>query len=115
MKIVVFGPDRRVGALRGDEVIDLSLAYAKYLKEREDARQPALLAAALVPSDLAIFIEGGTRTLDYAQAALDHLFGDTLDLLGANGETVVHRASEVRLATRSARASRSGIAAGTGC
>ena len=36
MKIVVFGPDRRVGALRGELVIDLSLAYAKLLKERAE-------------------------------------------------------------------------------
>ena len=97
MKIVVFGPDKRVGALRGEEIVDLSLAYAKLLKERQGERQPTLLASALVPSDLAMFIEGGARTLEHAEAALDHLFGDTHDLLGANGETLVHKASEVRL------------------
>ena len=97
MKIVVFGPDKRVGALRGEEIVDLSLAYAKFLKERQGERQPTLLASALVPSDLAMFIEGGARTLEHAEAALDHLFGDAHDLLGANGETLVHKASEVRL------------------
>jgi len=35
MKIVVFGPDRRVGALRGEQVVDLSLACAKLLRERD--------------------------------------------------------------------------------
>jgi len=97
MKIVVFGPEKRVGALRGDQVVDLSLAYAKLLKERHDEQHPTMLAAALVPSDLAMFIDGGRRTLDCAAAALDHLFGDTHDLLGAHGETIVHAVSEVRL------------------
>jgi 2-keto-4-pentenoate hydratase/2-oxohepta-3-ene-1,7-dioic acid hydratase in catechol pathway len=97
VKIVVFGPDKRVGALRGDLVVDLSLACAKWLKEHRDERHHALLAAAMVPSDLAMFIEGGDRTLEHAQAALDHLFGDTHDLLGPNGELIVHSATEVRL------------------
>jgi hypothetical protein len=75
MKIVVFGAGKCVGALRGDQVIDLSLAYAKFLKERQNERHPTPLAAALVPSELAMFIDGGTRTLEYAAVALDYLFG----------------------------------------
>jgi acylpyruvate hydrolase len=97
MKIVVFGPERRVGALRGDQVVDLSLAYAKYLKERQDERHPAPLAAVMVPSDLARFIEGGQRTLELADAALDYLFGGAQNQMGADGETLLHEASEVRL------------------
>jgi hypothetical protein len=38
VKIVVFGPDQRVGALRGELIADLSLAYAKFLKERQNER-----------------------------------------------------------------------------
>jgi 2-keto-4-pentenoate hydratase/2-oxohepta-3-ene-1,7-dioic acid hydratase in catechol pathway len=97
MKIVVFGPDRRVGALRGELVVDLPLACAKLLKERQGERHPTLLASALVPSDLALFIDGGSRTLDHAASALDHLFGDSHDQLGAHGETLLHKASEVQL------------------
>ena len=97
MKIVVFGPEKRVGALHGEHVVDLSLAFAKFVKERQDERQPMLLAAAIVPSDLALFIEGGARTLGHAETALDHLFGNVHDQLGANGETLVHKAAEVRL------------------
>src|SRR5690242_8084482 len=97
MKIVVFGPERRVGALRGDQVVDLSLAYAKYLKERQDERHPAPLAAVMVPSDLARFVEGGQRTLELVDAALDYLFGGAQNQMGAGGETLVHEASEVRL------------------
>ena len=97
MKIVVFGPEKRVGALHGEYVVDVSLAFTKFVKERQDERQPTLLAAAMVPSDLALFIEGGARTLGHAETAVDHLFGDVHDQLGVNGETVVHKASEVRL------------------
>jgi 2-keto-4-pentenoate hydratase/2-oxohepta-3-ene-1,7-dioic acid hydratase in catechol pathway len=97
MKIVVFGPDKRVGALRGELVVDLSLACAKFLKERQNERHPTLLASALVPSDLAMFIDGGPPCLEHAQSALDHLFGDAHDQLGAHGETLLYKASEVRL------------------
>jgi acylpyruvate hydrolase len=97
VKIVVFGPDHRVGALRGELIVDLSLACAKLLKERQGERQPTLLASALVPSDLALFIEGGSRTLEHAAAALEHLSDGAHDDLGVNGEALVHKASEVRL------------------
>lgn len=97
MKIVVFGPARRVGAMHGQQIVDLSLAYAKLLKERENERQPTLMASALVPSDLANFIEGGARTLDHATAALDHLSGNAHDQLGVNGEPLIFDASAVRL------------------
>jgi len=115
MKVVVFGPERRVGALRGDLIVDLSLAYAKFLKERENERHPITLAAALVPNDLAMFIEGGRRTLDRADTALEHLFGDTHDILGANGETVIHKASEVRLHAPHPNGSRIACAGGEFC
>jgi len=85
MKIVIFGPEKRVGALHGEHVVDLSLAFTKFVKERQDERQPTLLAAAMVPSDLALFIEGGARTLGHAETAVDHLFGDVHDQLGVNG------------------------------
>lgn len=97
MKIVVFGPEKRVGAIRGEQVVDLSLAYAKYLHERQEERHPTLLASVMVPSDLARFIDGGERTLQLAETALDHLFGDVHDQLGARGEILLHRLSEVRL------------------
>jgi hypothetical protein len=35
MKLVVYGPDRRLGALHGEQVVDLNGAHAKYLKETQ--------------------------------------------------------------------------------
>ena len=97
MKIVVFGPERRVGALREEMVVDLSLAYAKLLKERQDERHPTLLAKVLVPDDLARFIDGGNAALERADAALDHLFGQAHDQRAARGETLLFKAAEVQL------------------
>ena len=97
MKIVVFGPDKRTGALHNGNVVDLSYACAKYLREREGEPGPLAMAKALVPSDLAHLIEGGPRALEHAQKALDYLFGQAQDKFGPRGETLVYPAANVRL------------------
>ena len=97
MKIVVFGPDKRTGALCDGSVVDLSYACAKYLRERMGESSPLEMAEALVPSDLARLIEGGSRALEHAQQALDHLFEQAQDRFGPRGETLVRPAAEVRL------------------
>ena len=53
MKIVVFGPDRRVGALVGEKVIDLNRASAQ------------------IPARLLNFIEAGKPALDEAARAIE--------------------------------------------
>ena len=96
MKIVVFGPYKRTGALADGTVVDLNYACAKYLHEKTSEPSPLEMAEALVPSDLARLIEGGPRALDNAQKALDHL-SVASSKLGPRGERVVHQAGEVRL------------------
>ena len=76
MKIVVYGPFKRTGALCDSSVVDLSYAYAKYLRERTDEPNPLEMADVIVPSDLVRLIEGGPRALEAAQQALDYLFGE---------------------------------------
>ena len=78
-------------------MVDISHAYAKYLHERQNERHPLQLATALVPPDLAQFIEGGPRVLEKAQKAIDYLFGEVQDQQGAHGEKIIHTASEVVL------------------
>ncbi len=98
MKIVVFGPDRRVGAIHdGRSVVDLSLAHAKLLRERDGERHAVELAAALVPADLSRFIERGDAALDAATGSIDYLFQRAHDRLGPRGETIVHPIESVRL------------------
>ena len=64
MKVVVFGPRKRTGALLEGSVVDLSHAYAKYLRERTSEPSPLEMADVVVPSDLARLIEGGPRALE---------------------------------------------------
>ncbi len=47
MKFVVYGPDKRVGLLRNETVVDVSQAVAKHLRERRGERHAVTLAAAL--------------------------------------------------------------------
>jgi 2-keto-4-pentenoate hydratase/2-oxohepta-3-ene-1,7-dioic acid hydratase in catechol pathway len=96
MKIVVFGPEKRTGALHGDDVVDLAFACAKYLCEREGEPGPLAMAEALVPSDLARLIEAGPRAVEYAQKALDYLTREAQSKLGPRGETIVYPAADVR-------------------
>jgi len=56
MKIVVYGPARRVGALTGDRVIDLNRASAR------------------LPARLLNFIEGGASALDEAKTVIEKFF-----------------------------------------
>src|ERR1700757_918503 len=97
MKIVVFGPFKRTGALHGESVVDLSRAYAKYLQERTLEPNPLEMADVVVPSDLVRLIEGGSRALEAAQQALDYLFGEAQSNLGPRGERLVHRVADGRL------------------
>ena len=97
MKIVVFGALQRTGALHDGSVVDLSYAYAKYLRERTDEPNPLEMAEVVVPSELSRLIEGGSRTLDAVQTTLDYLFDQAQDKFGPRGETLVHPAADVRL------------------
>jgi acylpyruvate hydrolase len=71
MKIVVYGTSRRVGALVGDQVIDLNRAFGRYLRERRSETQ--LQADERVPSDLEQFITRGRAALDDAREALAYV------------------------------------------
>jgi len=97
MKIVVFGPVKRTGALHDGSVIDLSLAYAKCLRERTNEPRPLEMAEVVVPSDLARLIEGGSRAFEAARQALDYLLGQAQNQFGPSGERLVYRAADVRL------------------
>ena len=71
MRLVVYGPERRLGAWEGDDVIDLNRAYAKYLRETQDEPLPYEMAAAIVPVELGDFIVSGPRAIEGAQRAVE--------------------------------------------
>ena len=97
MKIVVYGPERRVGALVGDQVVDLNRAYAKYLTEKQGEGRAAAQAAAVVPADLQGLVESGARGLEGAQQALDYLNSGAQDKTAPDGATIVRALSAVKL------------------
>ena len=97
MKIVVFGEERRTGALHDGKIVDLSGTFAKYACERLGEPRPMALADAYVPSDLGRFIEGGERTLDYARTAIDYLFNQALDQRDRRGTQLVYSLADTRL------------------
>jgi 2-keto-4-pentenoate hydratase/2-oxohepta-3-ene-1,7-dioic acid hydratase in catechol pathway len=88
MKIVVYGPDRRVGVVSGDDVIDVEGAYAKLARETQDHPSPYAIAAATTPSDLEQFIQLGDRAIEGTQQAVEYLITKAGDRLGPRGETL---------------------------
>ena len=75
MKIVVYGPEKRTGVLKGDRIVDIAGAVAK---------QGGANAASL--SSLANLIDGGKAALDSVQKAVDNLGEAGGDILfGASG------------------------------
>jgi 2-keto-4-pentenoate hydratase/2-oxohepta-3-ene-1,7-dioic acid hydratase in catechol pathway len=97
MKIVVYGPDKRTGALVDGKVVDLSLAFAKYLQERDGSYRAIELAEALVPSDLARLIETGPAAIENAQKALDYLARQAQDEKDPRGAALAHAADTVKI------------------
>ncbi|MEV7739739.1 fumarylacetoacetate hydrolase family protein [Streptomyces sp. NPDC088921] len=97
MKVAVFGPDRRVGVVHENTVVDINGAYAKYVAETTDAARPLVEAAAAVPAQLNAFIEEGARALDGARAALEYLTDKAQDVRGVAGEQLRFELDEVKL------------------
>jgi 2-keto-4-pentenoate hydratase/2-oxohepta-3-ene-1,7-dioic acid hydratase in catechol pathway len=95
MKIVIFGPERRLGALADDCVIDLNRGLARYLQERGD-RNPNEQAGERLPPDLKSFIEGGAIALENARQVIEHFAGFGGDD-GGELSKVVHSRSTVKL------------------
>ena len=98
MRIVVFlGSAKRLGALVDDKIVDLNLAYAKYLADVVDESRPYALADARVPTSLHKFIEGGQKSIDEANKAVDYVKKNLKTLAGPGGEKAVYGAKEVKL------------------
>jgi 2-keto-4-pentenoate hydratase/2-oxohepta-3-ene-1,7-dioic acid hydratase in catechol pathway len=96
MKIVVFGEERRVGALEPGGVVDLSEAYAAVARDsHEDVENDQ--GAPRVSDRLRTFIEGGQQTLDDARRALSAAAAMSTGEVGPTGRSVVHGLDTVAL------------------
>jgi 2-keto-4-pentenoate hydratase/2-oxohepta-3-ene-1,7-dioic acid hydratase in catechol pathway len=84
VKIVVFGPDKRVGVWAGDKIVDLARASAAFSGS----------AGAPLPANLLEFIEGGAPALADAARVVEAALASAPATHAANG---VHRRADVRL------------------
>jgi hypothetical protein len=103
MKVVVFGPSARVGALVDslNQVVDLNHAATLRGPDRP------------VPSQLQDLIEGGDRALDAAEAAVEYALGHLGPDVKAGQEPVVQAATAVKIhRPQPSRASRIACAGG---
>jgi 2-keto-4-pentenoate hydratase/2-oxohepta-3-ene-1,7-dioic acid hydratase in catechol pathway len=90
MKIVVFGPERRIGAWQGDKVVDLNRALAHYLREQRGDANAQAHADERIPQRLERIIALGKVAIEDAQRAIEHAAKS-----GADG--VVHEVKGVKL------------------
>ena len=74
MRIVVFGPDKRIGALQGRQIVDLNHGMSEYLRQRGESN-PEQKAAERVPARLLAFIERGAPAIEASQRVLEHSSG----------------------------------------
>jgi acylpyruvate hydrolase len=95
MRIVVFGPEQRVGAWEGEHIVDLNWAMNWYLAEQGEA-EPAHKAASRLPARLPALIDGGPEALAEAQRVVAAVSAATFHAR-YRGVPVAHRASEVQL------------------
>lgn len=102
MKLVTFqigtplGHVHRVGALQGQQVVDVNMAYVRWLSDQGEA-QPQRLADAQVPSNMLGFLEGGLSTMAAARRALDYVNALGSSTQGPSGEAIVHSLHMVKL------------------
>jgi len=97
LRVAVYGPERRVGIVQGESVVDVELAYAKLAREVRDHPLPYALAAATTPHDLEQFIELGDRAIEHARETVDYVMSRAGDRRGPRGEKIVFSLQEVRL------------------
>ncbi|MET0514253.1 MAG: fumarylacetoacetate hydrolase family protein [Nitrospiraceae bacterium] len=102
MKLVSFqvrtavGLFTRVGALHGERIVDLNMAYVRLLAEERET-QPRRLADARVPATMLEFLEGGASTMAAARRAFEDVVGRRGTVIGPEGEVIVYGRDQVRL------------------
>ena len=102
MKLVSFrvqtpvGAFIRAGALSGERVVDLNMAYGRLLADQHEP-QPYRLANAAVPATMLELLEGGASALGRAREAFDYAkrLGDSVR--GPEGECVVYSGENIRM------------------
>ncbi|MBX2837209.1 MAG: fumarylacetoacetate hydrolase family protein [Gammaproteobacteria bacterium] len=102
MKLVTFtvptvtGPAIRIGAIIGDQIIDLNIACRVHLSSSDDVARASQIADALVPPDMIAFFTGGKLSKKAAEEALTYVTENSITR-GPSNETVVHALETTQL------------------
>jgi len=102
MKLVSFlvttplGTFARMGAMHGQGLVDLNMAYARWLVDQREP-QPRRLADAQVPSTMLEFLEGGCSAMAAARRAMDYVVTLGSSTKGPSDEEVFYKAGDVRI------------------
>lgn len=86
----------RVGALHGNYLVDVNMAYTRWLADEREA-QPYRLAGAQVPSAMRKFLEGGPSAMEAARRALERAVVLGVGAEGPAGETIFYETVKVRV------------------
>jgi acylpyruvate hydrolase len=99
MKLVTFKAhtEERIGALVSDKVLDLTSAYAVYLKEAEGKENACILARGLIPPSMKGFLTGGEEAMEAPKTTLEYLNGKSSDKEGLEGESLWLGLKDIRL------------------
>ena len=101
MKLVTFNAgthEDRIGALTAqNQIVDLNVAYALYLKNVRQEGAYYALADARVPANMRGLFENGDRGLDAAGAALEYAAKEGSNTSGPAGEPIFFRREAVRI------------------
>ena len=104
MKLATYSPkgaqshQSSIGAVVGDEIIDLHYAYARYLREVEGEMRAYELADGRVPGDMIGFLQGGEKAINAAKQTIDfvkNLRKD--DVKGISGEKLIYALADVKI------------------
>jgi len=91
-------PEPGVGAIIGEELIDLNYAYALYLREVEDEIRAYELASGRIPRDMIGFLQGGDKAINAAKRTIEFIRGKKdRTIQGISGEVLVYDLPRVRI------------------
>lgn len=96
------GPEPGIAAVVDDRVVDLTYAYARYLRDAEHEERAYELADARLPRDMIGVLQSGDRAIEAARHAVDH-WKTQRDARGVRGERLSYALAEVRLLAPIAR------------
>jgi len=91
------GEQIRIGAVKGDKIVDLTTAYRLTLLSKGLYSNAALrISKSMIPNDMKGFIENDQFGLEAANEALDYVFQNGHET-GPNGEKIVYALEDTKL------------------